>query len=73
VLAEKDPVALQLFEQYERIPMPNLRLDEASAQSIIDFLSAETERQHPSVQPLADGALTPVKPGSASEAVSRMQ
>ncbi|KIF61305.1 electron transporter SenC [Pseudomonas fluorescens] len=73
VLAEKDPIALQLFEQYERIPMPNLRLDEASAQSIIDFLSAETERQHPSVQPLADGALTPVKPASASETVSRMQ
>ncbi|MFJ4197741.1 SCO family protein [Pseudomonas sp. NPDC089534] len=73
MLAEKDPIAVQLFERYERIPMPNLRLDEASAQSVIEFLRDETERQHPSVQPLADGALTPTGTGPASETVSRMQ
>ncbi|MGY2258958.1 SCO family protein [Pseudomonas sp. SDO55104_S430] len=47
VLAEKDPIAMELFERYNRIPMPNLRLDEKSAQSIIEFLQEETERQHP--------------------------
>lgn len=73
LLAEKDPIALQLFEQFERIPMPNLRLDERSAQAIIEFLSDETERQQPSVQPLAGGALTPVKPGDPAATASRMQ
>jgi cytochrome c len=53
MLAEKDPVAMELYERFNRISMPNLRMDEHSAQSIIDFLQEETERQHPSVAPLA--------------------
>lgn len=73
LLAEKDPIALQLYEQFERIPMPNLRLDEQSAQSIIDFLSAETERQQPSTAAMTDGALTPVKPGDPAATVSQMR
>ena len=47
MLAEKDPIATLLFERFDRIPMPNLRLDEQSAQSIIEFLQEETERQQP--------------------------
>jgi cytochrome oxidase Cu insertion factor (SCO1/SenC/PrrC family) len=73
MLAEKDPIAVQLYEQYERISMPNLRLDKQSAQSVIDFLHDETERQQPSAPPLADGALAPVNRGSASDTVSRMR
>jgi len=73
LLAEKDPIALQLYEQFERIPMPNLRLDEHSAQAIIDFLSAETERQQASNKALADGALAPKTPGDSAATVSRMQ
>ena len=48
LLAEKDPIAVELYERYARIPMPNLRLDERSAQAIIDFLDDETERQRTS-------------------------
>jgi hypothetical protein len=33
--------------------MPNLRMDEHSAQSIIEFLEEETERQHPVAASLA--------------------
>jgi hypothetical protein len=73
LLAEKDPIAQQLYEQFERIPMPNLRLDEASAQSIIDFLRDETERQQPATPAVADGALTPVKPGDSAATVSQMR
>ena len=53
--------------------MPNLRLDEASAQSIIDFLSDETDRQQTSAKGLADGGLTPVKPGDSAATVSQMR
>lgn len=45
MLAEKDPIALALYERYERIPMPNLRLDEPAVQAIIAFLHDETLRQ----------------------------
>ena len=47
MLKEKDPIAVELFERYDKISMPNLRLDEKSAQSIIEFLQEETERQQP--------------------------
>lgn len=47
MLAEKDPIAMQLFERFDRIAMPNLRLDENAAQSILAFLQEETERQQP--------------------------
>ncbi|MGH8347954.1 MAG: SCO family protein [Pseudomonas sp.] len=55
MLAEKDPIAMDLFERYNRISMPNLRLDKKSAQSIIEFLQEETDRQHPPVAPLVTG------------------
>lgn len=47
MLAEKDPLALELFERYNRVSMPNLRLDEAAAASLITYLQEETERQQP--------------------------
>ncbi len=52
MLEEKDPIAMELFERYNRISMPNLRLDAKSAQSLIDFLREETDRQHPPAAPL---------------------
>jgi protein SCO1/2 len=47
MLAEKDPIAMALFARFDKIPMPNLRLDENAAQSILAFLQEETERQQP--------------------------
>ncbi|MCY1561345.1 hypothetical protein D9M68_985860 [compost metagenome] len=47
MLAEQDPIATKLFERFDRIPMPNLRLDENAAQSIMGFLQEETDRQQP--------------------------
>ena len=43
MLAEKDPVAMSLFERY-KIPMPNMRLTERDIEDIIGFMAAETER-----------------------------
>ncbi|MFJ4374885.1 SCO family protein [Pseudomonas japonica] len=45
LLAERDPLALALFERYDRVPMPNLHLDEQAVQAIISFLRDETARQ----------------------------
>ncbi|MGV8918007.1 MAG: SCO family protein [Pseudomonas sp.] len=57
MLAEKDPLAMQLYETYNNIAMPNLRLDDTSTVAILRFLEDETERQHPMTAPLADGSM----------------
>jgi hypothetical protein len=59
MLAEKDPIAMELFERFDQIPMPNLRMDERAAQSIITFLQEETDRQHPPSSALAAGNEAP--------------
>ncbi len=52
MLAEKDPIATQLLQKYNGVPMPNLGLSEADARLIVAFLEhegggpeAETEQQ----------------------------
>ena len=43
MLAEKDPLAMSLFNRY-KIPMPNMRLTERDIEDIIGYMAAETER-----------------------------
>jgi protein SCO1/2 len=40
MLAEKDPVAVALFEKYRNVPMPNLRLSESEIEAVLSFLEA---------------------------------
>jgi protein SCO1/2 len=40
VLAQKDPIALALFAKYNKVHMPNLRLDDALTNSLINYLEA---------------------------------
>src|SRR5207253_9433058 len=47
LLVEKDPLALELFERYSRVAMPNLRPDETAAAAVLTYLQVETDRQHP--------------------------
>ena len=44
MLAEKDPIALELFAQYRNVPMPNMRLNEFEVASVLDFVLQESER-----------------------------
>lgn len=39
LLAQKDPQALALFKQYKEVYMPNLRLGDADAEALIDYLA----------------------------------
>ena len=43
MLAEEDPLAMSLFNQY-KISMPNMRLTEQDVEDIIEYMAAETER-----------------------------
>lgn len=44
MLEEKDPLAMLLFEQYNRLPMPNLRLGDTEVSALIDYMEEETAR-----------------------------
>ncbi|MDT4868393.1 hypothetical protein FQZ97_1033540 [compost metagenome] len=44
VLAEGDPLAARLFEQYNQVPMPNLRLADPDVNALLGYLEAETDR-----------------------------
>jgi len=39
MLAEKDPIAMQLFEQYQKLLMPNLRLSDADVEALIAYMA----------------------------------
>ncbi|MNG26494.1 hypothetical protein D3C84_1114910 [compost metagenome] len=39
---------MQLFEQYNRVSMPNLRLGDTDINSLLIYLEEETERLQPS-------------------------
>ncbi|MNF66705.1 hypothetical protein D3C76_157010 [compost metagenome] len=47
MLAQKDPLAMQLYEQYERLAMPNLRLGDIEVDALLTYLAEETERLQP--------------------------
>ena len=40
VIAEKDPIAVQLLKDYNNFAMPNLGLSEADVASVIDYLAS---------------------------------
>ena len=39
-----DPIALALYEQYDRLLMPNSRLNKMEAVALLDYIEAETQR-----------------------------
>jgi protein SCO1/2 len=44
MLKEGDPTAVQLFEQYQQIAMPNLRLEDEEVTALIDHMRLESRR-----------------------------
>ena len=44
MLANGDPVALQLYNQYGQLPMPNLRLNQQEAGDLIAYIDSESQR-----------------------------
>lgn len=44
MLAEKDPLALLLYEQYNRLAMPNLRLGDTEVAALLAYMEEETQR-----------------------------
>lgn len=51
MLAEKDLLAVLLYEQYNQLAMPNMRLGPTEVEALLGYLEEETQRlQTPSAQ-----------------------
>lgn len=44
MLAEKDPIAVELFERFKQLPMPNLGLSDEDVKTLIGFMESESRR-----------------------------
>jgi len=44
MLKEQDPLATALFNQYDQVPMPNLKLTDKNTLDLIEFLQTESQR-----------------------------
>ena len=44
MLASEDPIALQIYAEYDEVLMPNLQLNPVEVAALIDYIDAETAR-----------------------------
>jgi len=44
MLAEKDPVAIELYERFDEVTMPNMQLNDNQVDLLLEYLDAETRR-----------------------------
>jgi len=44
MLKKKDPIAMELYKQYNNLAMPNMRLHQEEAQQLLGYINDETER-----------------------------
>ncbi len=44
MLAKKDPIAMSLYEKYNKVAMPNMRLTQIEATDLLDYIESETKR-----------------------------
>ena len=44
MLAEKDPIAMELFAKFNDMPMPNMQLNRSEVYSLIEYMEKETGR-----------------------------
>lgn len=59
MLKKKDPIAIGLYNQYNKLAMPNMRLNKEEAQVLLDYIGSETQRiQGSTVQAKSDTPVT---------------
>lgn len=54
VLADNDPIAVDLYKRYKKIVMPNLRLSDREVEELITYMDVSSKANSMSV---TDGAL----------------
>lgn len=44
MIEEKDPIAVALYNQYDKVPMPNLKLSDVDVDALLEFIKEESEK-----------------------------
>ncbi|VAW50174.1 Cytochrome oxidase biogenesis protein Sco1/SenC/PrrC, thiol-disulfide reductase involved in Cu(I) insertion into CoxII Cu(A) center / Cytochrome c [hydrothermal vent metagenome] len=44
MLKKKDPIAMEMYERYNKLAMPNMRLNKKEAEQLLDYIDDETQR-----------------------------
>jgi protein SCO1/2 len=44
MLEEGDPIATEMYAQFNKIPMPNLELNEVEITALLEFIDTESRR-----------------------------
>lgn len=70
MLAEKDPLAMKLFEEYKGISMPNLRLNTVEAENLLGFIEEESQRVEKRAESARAGALNAAVAAASANAVA---
>ncbi|PYR88219.1 MAG: hypothetical protein DMF84_28925 [Acidobacteria bacterium] len=65
LLAEGDPIAKELFQQYKNVRMPNLALSHEDVAVLVDYLAKQDAAPTPSAAPAAPSASTPAAAAAA--------
>ena len=68
MLADGDPIALELYEAYGRLAMPNMRLNRQEAGDLLDYLAAETARVETAAEPAVPASRANSQLAKASQA-----
>jgi len=63
MLAQKDPIATELYAQYGNVAMPNMRLNRQEAGDLLDYLEAEEARLLGPAKTANGAATVPADPG----------
>jgi protein SCO1/2 len=64
VLAEKDPIAVALFNKYRQVNMPNLRMADVDLKNLMDFLERQSKESPAADKPAAEKSGAETKAGS---------
>ncbi|MSS76747.1 MAG: cytochrome c, partial [Methyloglobulus sp.] len=49
LLAEKDPIAIELYNRYNKILMPNLRLNDSDVEGLIKYMESTSKRPYDAI------------------------
>ncbi len=68
LIAQKDPVALQLLQEYNNVPMPNMGVSDADASAVLDYIEAQSGAAPAAKPAQAQSTAQPAQPQAAAAA-----
>lgn len=52
MLNKKDPIAMAMYEKYNKLAMPNMRLNKEEAEALLEYIDDETQRIQGPLEPI---------------------